>query len=131
MEAALASAAELVEEPAEAAHAFQLAIRDTALCIYRNCGAGHIERALTDQVDRSIWGLMWRAQPLDFQTPERRRESLAFWTGILGALRARDEHAAERLIREDIFNTRDRVLASLAALRGETPDPALMMREPA
>lgn len=129
MEAALASAAELVEEPAGATHAFQLAIRDTALCIYRHCGAGHIERALTDQVDRSIWGLMWRAQPLDFQTPERRRESLAFWTGILAALRARDEHAAERLLRDDIFNTRDRVLASLAALRGEAVDAALMMRE--
>jgi DNA-binding GntR family transcriptional regulator len=81
-------------------------------------------------VDRSIWGLMWRSQPLDFQTPERRRESLAFWTGILAALRARDEHAAERLIREDIFNTRDRVLGSLATLRGEQPDPALMMRGP-
>ena len=130
MEAALARAEALVDQPAEAAHAFQLAIRDTALCIYRHCGAGHIERALTDQVDRSIWGLMWRAQPLDFHTPERRRESLAFWGAILAALRARDEHGAERLIREDIFNTRDRVLASLAALRGEQPDPALMMREP-
>lgn len=129
MEAALAQAGALVEEPAEAAHAFQLAIRDTALCIYRHCGAGHIERALTDQVDRSIWGLMWRAQPLDFQTPARRRESLAFWHAILAALRARDEHAAERLLRDDIFNTRDRVLTSLAALRREQPDPALMMRE--
>jgi DNA-binding GntR family transcriptional regulator len=131
MEAALMVATSLVERPAADAHAFQLAIRDTALCIYRHCGAGHIERALTDQVDRSIWGLMWRAQPLDFQTPERRRESLAFWASILAALRARDEHAAERLLRDEIFNTRDRVLASLAALRGEMPDPALMMREPA
>ena len=129
MEAALAQAGALVEEPAEAAHAFQLAIRDTALCIYRHCGAGHIERALTDQVDRSIWGLMWRAQPLDFQTPERRRESIASWAGILAALRARDEQAAERLVREDIFNTRDRVLASLAAQRGEAVDGALMVRD--
>lgn len=130
MDATLARAAALVDAPDPPGHDFQYAIRDTALCIYRNSGAGHIERALTDQVARSIWGLMWRAQPpLDFQTRERRVESMAFWRRIQDALRVPDETAAERLIRDDIFNTRDRVLASLAAQRGEPADPALMFRD--
>lgn len=129
MEAALALAVSLVDAPAEDSRAFQTAISATASCVYRHCGAGHIERALTDQVDRSIWGLMWRAQPLDFQRRDRRLESLAFWRSILSAIHARDERGAERLIRAEILTTRDSVIAALSAVRGETVDPALMFRD--
>jgi DNA-binding GntR family transcriptional regulator len=128
MEAALAHAVALVDVPIEETHSFQIAIRETARCIYRHCGAGHIERALTDQVDRSIWGLMWKAQPMDFQRRERRLESIDYWTRILAALRARDEHAAERLVRAEILTTRDSAIAALAALRGERVDPALLFK---
>ena len=129
MAAAIDHAASFVDAPAEESHSFQVAIRETARCVYRHCGAGHIERALTDQVDRSIWGLMWRAQPLDFQRRERRLESLAFWRQIMEALRDRDEHQSERLIRAEILTTRDSVVAALGAMRGEAVDPALMFRD--
>ncbi len=129
MQAAIAHAAALVDVALDESHLFQAAIRETARCVYRHCGAGHIERALTDQVDRSIWGLMWRAQPLDFQRRDRRLESLDFWRRILAALEARDESQAERLIRAEILTTRDSVIATLATLRGETVDPALMFRD--
>ncbi len=129
MAAALDQAASLIDVPAEDSTAFQQAIRETARCVYRHCGAGHIERALTDQVDRSIWGLMWRAQPLDFQRRERRVESVAYWRRILAALCARDEREAERLIRAEILTTRNSVIAALSALRGEEVDPALMFRD--
>jgi DNA-binding GntR family transcriptional regulator len=128
MGAALDHAATLVDLPAEDSHLFQAALRETGRCIYRNSGAGHIERALTDQVDRSIWGLMWR-QPLDFRRRERRVESLALWRQVHGALVARDEHQAERLIRRELLTTRDSVLAALSAVRGESVDPALMFKE--
>jgi len=129
MHAALAAATALIDVPVAETHSFQIAIRETARCVYRHCGAGHIERALTDQVDRSIWGLMWKAQPLDFQRRERRVESLDYWRRILAALQARDEHAAERLIREEILTTRDSAIAALATLRGEAVDPALLFRD--
>ena len=128
MAAALEQAAGLVDVPPEDSHLYQAALRETARCIYRNCGAGHIERALMDQVDRSIWGLMWR-QPLDFKRRERRVESLALWRQVHAALAARDEHQAEKLIRRELLTTRDSVVAALSAVRGESVDPALMFRE--
>jgi len=128
MQVALAHATSLVDVPVEQTHSFQLAIRATARCVYRHCGAGHIERMLTDQVDRSIWGLMWKAQPMDFQRRERRLESIDYWTRILAALRQRDEHAAERLVRAEILATRNSAIAALAALRGEEVDPALLFK---
>jgi len=129
MQAALDHAASLVEAPGTDGADFQQAIRETARCVYRHCGAGHIDRALTDQVDRSIWGMMWRSQPLDFQRRERRAESLDYWRRVLAAVRARDEVQAERLIRAEILTTRDSVIAALSALRGEAVDPALMFRD--
>lgn len=128
MEAALARAVALVDVPVGETYSFQIAIRETARCVYRHCGAGHIERMLTDQVDRSIWGLMWKAQPMDFQRRERRLESVDYWTRILAALRQRDEHAAERLVREEILTTRNSAIAALATLRGEQVDPALLFK---
>lgn len=128
MATALDAVEALLDAPVEETAAFALAISKTARCIYRHCGAGHITRALTEQVDRSIWGLMWRARPLDFLTRERRAESLAFWRRIQAAIRKGDERQAERLIREEILTTRDSVVAMLAELRGESVDPALMFR---
>ncbi len=129
MEAALAHAATLLDMPASDSRAFQEAISATASCVYRHCGAGHIERTLTDQVDRSIWGLMWRAQPLDFQRRERRLESLDYWRRVLAAIRARDDRGAERLLRTEILTTRNSVITVLAAVRGEEVDPALMFAD--
>ncbi|MCC7283047.1 MAG: GntR family transcriptional regulator [Acetobacteraceae bacterium] len=129
LEAALSHADSLVELPAQDSIRFQHAIRETARCVYRHCGAGHIERALNDQVDRSIWGLMWRAQPLDFHSRERRLESIAYWRQVLAAVRAGNEHAAEQHIRAEILATRDSVIAALGVVRGESVDPALMFRD--
>lgn len=129
MEAALAHAATLLDVPPTNSRAFQEAISATARCVYRHCGAGHLERTLTDQVDRSIWGLMWRAQPLDFQRRERRLESLDYWRRVLAAIRARDDREAERLLRTEIIATRNSAIAALAAVRGEEVDPALMFSD--
>ena len=129
MEAALAFATTLVNRPAADAAQFQHAMLACAFCIYRHCGAGHLERQLTDQLDRSIYGLMWRAAPLDFQSRERRLDSLECWQRVVDALKAHDEQAAERGVRRDILRTRDSVIAGLAAVRGEAPDLAVMFRE--
>jgi DNA-binding GntR family transcriptional regulator len=126
---ALATAEALVDAGEAATEGFAVAISRVARCVYRHCGAGHIKRALNEQVERSIWGLMWRAKPLDFRTSARRAESLGYWRRIQAAIRAGDERAAERLIRAEILTTRDSVIAMLAHARRETVDTALMIQD--
>jgi DNA-binding GntR family transcriptional regulator len=129
MDAPLAEAETLLDAPPDQAQAFALAISRAARPIFRHCGAGHLTRALTDQVLRSVWGQMWRARPLDFFTPDRRRESLDVWRRIQDAIRRNDARQAERLVRADLFTTRDHVLTLLAGLRGESVDPTLQIRD--
>lgn len=129
MDQRLPIAEALVDAPSDQAQAFALAISKSARPIFRHCGAGHLTRALTDQVLRSIWGQMWRARPLDFFTHDRRADSVALWRRIQAAIRTGNERQAERLIRADLFTTRDFVLALLAELRGEPVDPTMQIRD--
>jgi DNA-binding GntR family transcriptional regulator len=129
MDERLAEVEALADAPPDQAQAFAIAISRAARPIFRHCGAGHLTRALTDQVLRSIWGLMWRARPLDFHTRERRLESIALWRSIQAAIRRGNGRQAERLVRADLFTTRDHVLALLSNLRGESVDPTLLFRD--
>ena len=127
--ACVATTTALVEAPGIDPIDFARAIARCARAIYRHCGAGHLERMLREQFYSSIWGLMWRAQPLDYLTHERRREAAEYWTRLLKAARAGNERLAERLFREEIQASRDSVLATLATTRGETLDPALLFQD--
>jgi DNA-binding GntR family transcriptional regulator len=126
---ALLDRAETMVDVADASTAFQFTIHDTARCIYRHCGAGHLERALSDHLERSIYGLVWRLRSWDYDRREGREDSVARWRRIVAALAAGDDRATERLVRDDIFGWRDKVLGTLAAMRGLQPDPALLPRD--
>lgn len=108
---------------------FARGIATCARAIYHHCGAGHLERMLREQVHASIWGLMWRAQPLDYLTRDRRNATVDYWTRMLAAIRRGNETLAERLFREEIQATRDSVLATLAATRGMVADPRLLIHD--
>ncbi len=108
---------------------FALTIALCARAIYHHCGAGHLERMLREQFHGSIWGLMWRAQPLDYLTQERKRATVDYWTRMLAAIRRGNETLAERLFREEIQATRDSVLATLSATRGMVADPRLLFHD--
>ncbi len=96
--------------------------------IYLGCGNPPLGRILRDQVE-SLWGLIWHAQPLDFQTPERREQAVRDWTAVAAAARARNAAKAERLAREAMARSRDAALAVFAARRGEAVDGAKLFKD--
>lgn len=119
----------LIETPEVDPITFATAVALCARAIYHNCGASHLNRALRAQFHSTLWGLMWRAQPLDYLTQERRREAAETWRQILAASRAGNERRAERMFRKDTLSSRDSVIATLAALRGQSVDPFLMFTD--
>lgn len=66
--------------------------------------------------NRAIWRMIWGREPLDHETPARRRRSAAHWRGIWQALSARDAEAAERRARDLIDASRDHTLERIALL---------------
>ena len=119
----------LLAAPNVAAITFARAIALSARAIYRHCGTGHIERVLREHFHSTIWGLMWRAEPLDYLTMERRAQTVDFWRRIHQAACAGDERTAERLLRADTLTSRDSVIATLSRIRNETVDPTLMLHD--
>jgi DNA-binding GntR family transcriptional regulator len=109
--------------------AFALAVGRTGGIMYRQCATPHLIRMLRDQNQGSLWGLIWRERPLDFLTAARRRETAQDWSDIAAAIVARDGARAERIVRKALYDSRDRAMATLKALRGETVDPAKFIRD--
>lgn len=99
---------------------FAMANGRLGAALYRHCGSDYLADFLRDQGDRSIWGFIWRQRPLDFMTPERRRESAAIWTEVSRAVHAGDEAAAERAVWDIMYTSRDQVIATLSQVRSET-----------
>lgn len=78
-----------------------------------------LTRLLEDHARCTAWAMVWRKRALDFTTPERRRVC-ARQLGQLSALvSAGQDRDAEVLQRRMVFESRDRVLAALAELRGQ------------
>jgi DNA-binding GntR family transcriptional regulator len=109
--------------------AFALAVGRTGGIMYRQCATPQLIRMLRDQNQGSLWGLIWRERPLDFFTSERRRETAQDWSDIATAIAARDGARAERMVRKALYDSRDGAMATLKVLRGETVDPAKLIRE--
>src|SRR4051794_21865673 len=59
--------------------AFALQVGRTGAVLYRHCGNAHLARTLREQVHGTVWGLIWRDQPLDFLTAARRQGGLIGW----------------------------------------------------
>lgn len=104
--------------------AFALQVGRAGAVLYRHCGNAHLARALREQVHGTLWGLIWRDQPLDFLTEARRREVTDSLNGILLAAQDGTEVEAERLARWLLLSSRDRALDALAATRSDVVDPS-------
>jgi len=116
-----------VDDAAVNAMGFALANGRLGAVLYRHCGSDYLMDFLRDQSDRSIWDFIWRRKPLDFLTPERRREAAALWSRTSAAVQAGDEETAQNTLHRIMFSSRDHVLASLANARGEDIDPTRLI----
>jgi DNA-binding GntR family transcriptional regulator len=88
------------------------------------CGNRHLARLLRDQLDHTLWGLIWRDRPLDFFTPRRQMAAAREWEELAAALEAGDDDAAERCQKRIFFHARDAAIATLRKIRPEEIDRA-------
>ena len=96
--------------------------------IYDHCGNAILTRMLREQGATSLWGFIWREQPLDYFTPERRASCINDLTAIETAVYRKDEAEAEACQRKLLLDSRDTVLQTLAEMRGGKIDPTKMVR---
>ncbi len=85
-------------------------------------------RTIRSNANDIVWALLWREFHVDFRTPERRQENAATWRQVLTHVTARDDLAAETVMRELIFQCRDEAL-KVMGLAGEA-DPRRQLRSP-
>lgn len=118
------------DDPGIGSMDFAMANGRLGAALYRHCGSDYLATFLRDQGDRSIWGLIWRQRPLDFLTPERRRESAAIWAEASRAIHSGDEAAAEQAVHEIMYTSRDQVIGTLGQVRSERVSPAKILDRP-
>jgi len=132
--AALAMGNACVLKPAEEACLTALAFAhlgaDAARVIVRHCGAKRLAQMLSDHASHSGWGMIWRKRALDFQTPERRRRYALQYTRLDELIEAGADHQAELLLRQMMFESRDLVLAAIAAAHGGAADAVHQLHDP-
>lgn len=88
------------------------------IVIKRHCGNDHLNRIIRMVAEESVWGFVWHQRPLDFLTPERRLDNIRQWEALLEAAASGNEHRAERITQQILFDSRDSVLSVLAQIRG-------------
>lgn len=76
---------------------------------------------LTDLANQTVWTTIWKA-PLDYSTRDIRRSAAGLMASTLDAIKRRDPVAAVTNYSRALEDDRDRALASLSQLRGETFD---------
>lgn len=96
---------------------FARAIARLGGVIATRCGNAHLSRLLRDQLDHTLWGLLWRDRPLDFFTAKRQAAAIGEWEVLAAAIAASSEGDAELLQRRIFFNSRDAAIATLRKSR--------------
>jgi DNA-binding GntR family transcriptional regulator len=92
--------------------------------IAARCGNRHLARLLRDQLDHTLWGLIWRDRPLDFFTPRRQLAAVREWEELAAAIERGKDDDAERFQKRIFFNARDAAIATLQKTRSEGIDAA-------
>jgi hypothetical protein len=67
--------------------------------------------------------MIWRKRALDFKTLDRRRRYAQQFQQLVQCIAQGADADAERRLRQMMFESRDRVLAAIAAARGGQIDP--------
>lgn len=93
------------------------------------CGNQYLARLLHHQLDRTLWGFIWRDRPLDFFTPRRQLAAVREWEDVAAAIAARRDGDAEKSLRRIFFNARDAAIATLQKTRGKTIDRAHLIND--
>jgi DNA-binding GntR family transcriptional regulator len=91
--------------------------------IAARCGTRHLARLLRDQLDHTLWGLIWRDRPLDFFT-RRQLAAVREWEELATAIERGKDEDAERFQKRIFFNARDAAIATLQKTRSEGIDAA-------
>jgi DNA-binding GntR family transcriptional regulator len=89
--------------------------------VARGSGNDLLVELVTDLANQTVWATIWKT-PLDYLTRDIRRSAADMMTSTLEAIKRRDPDAAVMSYGRLLEDDRDRALASLSRLRGETPD---------
>lgn len=112
---AMVSALEdLAEDPDCDPQEFAFAAARVGAFIMRNCGSAHVTELLDQQLNHSLWSTLWRNKPIDFFTPERRREAAALTRERHRAILARDAERADAIGRQMTFVAREHAIAAFS-----------------
>lgn len=98
---------------------FARAIARLGGMVAARCGNSHLSRLLRDQLEHTLWGIIWRDRPLDFLTPQRQAAAVREWQKFEAALAAGDDSEADLLLRRIFFNARDAAIRTLQKTRHE------------
>lgn len=93
------------------------------------CGNKHLSRLLRDQLEHTLWGIIWRDQPLDFFTPQRQAAAVREWQKLEAAIAASDDSEADLLLRRVFFNARDAAIKTLQKSRADKVESAGLIRD--
>lgn len=83
-----------------------------------HCRAPALSHLLEEQTASSLWGFMWRGQPLDFLTKTRREAYVRDYRTFVDLIRQRKDQDVDAMLRRMMFECRDNVVRALAERRG-------------
>ena len=112
----------LGREPDADPIAFAVAAGRLGSIIARHCGSVSLGRLLQTQIDSSAWGTIWRHEPLDYTTRERRLVAAADYSELHRAVALAEGAHAETVMRRIMLRAQHSAVAVLSAARGETFD---------
>lgn len=127
--AAIKDARQLAKNKSTSPQDFARAIARMGGLFASHCGNSYLSRLLQDQLDRTLWGMIWRDRPLDFFTPRRQAAALREWEALAKAVSEGEESVAERLQRRIFFNARDAAIKTLQRTRKEKVETAALIRD--
>jgi DNA-binding GntR family transcriptional regulator len=102
-------------------HSFARTTTRAVKTIARGSGNDLLVELLTDLANQTVWETIWKT-PLDYQTRDIRQSSADLMASTLKAIRQRKPNAAVTHLGQLLEGDRDRALATLSRIRGETLD---------
>jgi DNA-binding GntR family transcriptional regulator len=129
LRAGIADAKALAKTKATTPQHFARGIARLGGLVAERCGNHHLSRLLRDQLNHTLWGVIWRDRPLDFFTPRRQHAAVREWEAIAAAIEAGEEKSAELLVRRVFFTARDAAIGALQQTRSERVSRAGMIKD--
>ncbi|MGO4714576.1 GntR family transcriptional regulator [Bradyrhizobium sp. 2TAF24] len=129
LDTAIAELRQLAKARGTPPERFARAVARCGGIVAARCGNQYLSRLLHQQLDRTLWGLIWRERSLDFFTPRRQQAALREWEIVSTALAAGRDAEAERAMRLIFFNARDAAIATLEKARGEKVNRAHLIKD--